>query len=69
MGEEVLEHMPLFEDFYNTFNKLDDNLTIDDVECLIPFVQTAYYQAKQDFVYLKRNNYKVLYIHKFSKIS
>lgn len=30
------------------FNKLDDNLTIDDVECLIPFVQAAYYQAKQE---------------------
>ena len=28
-----------------------------------------YWQAKQDFVYLKRNHYKILYIHKFSKIS
>lgn len=29
----------------------------------------SYYQAKQDFVYLNRNHYKILYIHKFSKIS
>lgn len=29
----------------------------------------SYYQAKQDFVYLHRNHYKILYIHKFSKIS
>lgn len=28
-----------------------------------------YWQAKQDFVYLHRNHYKILYIHKFSKIS
>lgn len=30
---------------------------------------SSYYQAKQDFVYLKRNHYKILYIHKFAKIS
>jgi hypothetical protein len=29
----------------------------------------SYYQAKQDLVYLHRNHYKILYIHKFSKIS
>lgn len=28
-----------------------------------------YYQAKQDFVYLKRNCYKILYVHKFKDFS